>query len=248
MGRILQLLNQLITIFNFSAYAIVAGTYFYLRKRTPSSTAHAYTYLLLAWIFIAATPLPGIIRNTFPPTMPHVHIWSLKLSMVACAFAFAWQYMFIGNFYVNPLLRYLFYLLGWLVTVPLNFLSILRNNFTIESSSAGIEVILSPFAFFTTLLAWSLLLGSFAITMIYVHRHLVDKRIKAKVIKVFSTYIVFWLLYLGESFGLLFSLMGGIGILLIRLILGIMAFITIIIWSGKRIFRDALSNLFCPFQ
>lgn len=225
----------------------VAGIYFYLRKITPSSISYAYTYLTLTWIFLAATAFPSIIRNMFPPSMPQVHIWNVKMSMVAGSFAFACQYMFIGTFYINSLLRYFFYFLGWVVTVPLSFINTLYHNYFIETSIAGIKVYMPPFAYFTSLFAWSLLIGSFAVTMIYLYYHLASNSIKTKVIKICGTYVLFWLLYSGESFGIFFSLLGGTGILLIRFLLGIMALITIVVWTGKRIFLQAVSNLFVPY-
>lgn len=237
----LTLLLQLTTIADVIIYALIAGVYFYFKQKTSPRVAQSYTYLTLAWVFITATAIPGVIRNMFPPTMPHIHILCLKSSMIAGAFAFTCLYMFIGKLYENFHFRYLFYLLGWLVTVPLYHISALLPGYSLAEGTAGVEVLLPPFAFFSMLFVWLLLIGSFTFTAIFFQLQLIKHSLKTKIVKVSLAYALFWSCYLGESLGLVFALLGGIGIILIRSILAITALYTIIAWAGKTTLIKAIT-------
>lgn len=152
--------------------------------------------------------------------------------------------MFLSTLYTTKGLKYLFAFFGWGVTLPLTIINFLKSNYTPESSPFGAEFILPPFSFYSMLLITFMMIASLAFTIVFFNLHRIRPRNKRRITHVCVTYIFFWFFYLCEATGLFFLLFNGAGIILIRLLLAITAFLTILAWTGKENFLKALKDIF----
>lgn len=239
-GRLLNFTTTLMVVVSFF---IVVYIYNFLRKKVTSEVAkRVYTYLVIAWIFFTFTYILALARNPIDDVV--VNIWINKVDTAITAIGAAFLFMFLGELYGSKRFKVAFSLIGYVVATIVFVVYLFWPGFNAEVSEFGIEVIPPSIVKIIVLLGILTIVGSFLFTAIYFGVRVEKPELKRKVIYVSISYIVFWVFQLMEAGGILVEMSGGIGIIITRATLILMAFIIIIIWAGKEKFMEGLKSLF----
>jgi len=116
-------------------------------------------------------------------------------------------------------------------------------GFTTASSEYGIEVVPPKEVLLTVLILILMIIVLFIFTAVYLGIKVEKPELKRKIILVSICYSVWWVFQLIEAGGILVEMLGGIGMIITRSILSVLAFIIIYVWAGKTRFLEAIRGL-----
>lgn len=246
------LINQVSTCILAISLFIVASVYHALRNEAPTGRGkQIYENMFLAWTCFSCTYILTFFRNFFPTTWPTMHIWLYRIDVAVSGIGGFFLFSFLGLIYHSERAKKIYSFLGKGITVTSlllylgwNFIIPTSTIFTTTASRYGVEVI--PPTIIRTLLFLMILtmISVFAFTIVVFHFKRVKPKIKRKVMWVNSSYIFYWIWTLFEGAGTLTTLLGGLGMILTRIVLICTGFLTIIVWTGKKRFikviKDAL--------
>ncbi|MEX0567955.1 MAG: hypothetical protein Q6363_002205 [Candidatus Njordarchaeota archaeon] len=237
------LLNLATTLMVVISFLMVVYIYNFLRKKVASEVARkVYTYLVIAWTFFTITYVFALIRNPIEDIA--INIWINKIDTAVTAIGAAFLFMFLGELYGSKRFKIAFSIIGFIVASVVFVVYLFWPGFSAEASEFGVEVIPPSFVKIVVLCGILTIVGAFLFTAVYFSLKVEKPELKRKVIYVSISYIIFWIFQLMEAGGIMVEALGGIGIIITRITLVLMAFTIIVIWAGKDKFMEGLKSLF----
>lgn len=246
------IINQVSTCLLAFSFLTVASVYNSLRNKAPEGRGkQIYKNLFLAWLCFSLTYIITFLRNLFPIVRPTIHIWLYRIDVVVSAVGGLFLFSFIGLIYHSERIKKVYTFFGIIITLAIFFLYLGWNifiptssMFTTRVSRYGVEVI--PPTVIRTMLFLLILtmISVFALTILIFNLKRVKPKIKRKVMKVNSSYILYWVWTLFEGAGTLTALLGGLGMIITRILLMSTGFLTILMWTGRKRFVKVIKAFF----
>lgn len=242
---ILLLLGQITILLVIIAFTIVTWTYYLLRtqvnSRKPKCT---YTYLVIAWSFFTITYILLFFRKPLSITHRELHILIYKAEVVVTGVNIGWLYMFLSEVYASRIQKYAMIVVGWGICIlsSIFFFQSSMSKFGLNPTDFGTEVIPPYSARILIAIGLTAIVVAFIVTVIHLRLKLLNPELQKKIQRVGLSYTIFWVFQLFEAGGAP-TLFKGLGVVLTRIGLVIVAFLTIRAWAGKKMFRKALREL-----
>jgi len=225
------------------SYLIVALTYRYLMGVAPSEKAKTiFKYLVYAWGLFTLTYILLFIRNMSSDVVFNIIV--NKVDTTITAFGAIFLFFFMGELYESRTMRNIIVGIGISVGISAAIVYMVYGGFKVEPTEYGMEVIPPPFVSLFVLICIIIIICCFLFTSVYVGLRTVNPELRRRIVSVSIAYSVWWIFQLFEAGGVLLHLMGSLGMITNRIILAVLAFILIIIWTGKERFVEAIRSVF----
>ena len=192
-------------------------------------------------MFFTLTYALLFIRNLIADV--EINIWINKIDTVLTAVGSLFLYMFMGELFGTSRARRIFLVLGICEAIIATVVYVGWPGFTATSSEYGIEVIPPKEVLLIVLILILMIIILFIFTAVYLGIKIEKPELKRKIALVSICYSVWWIFQLIEAGGILVEKLGGVGMIITRSILSVLAFIIIYVWVGKTKFLEAIRGL-----
>ncbi len=236
------IINEVTTCIVALLFFLVAMIYKYLMNIAPTETSQRiYRYLFTAWIFFTLTYVLLFIRNLIMDET--LNIWINKIDTALTAIGALFLYVFMGELFGTSKAKKIFTILGIGEAIIATAVYVGWPSFTTETSDYGVEVIPPQEVLIIVLALILLIIVLFVFTAIYLGMRTEKPELKRRITLVSTCYSIWWVFQLIEAGGILVTMLGGVGMIITRAILSILAFVIIYVWAGRTKFVEALKSI-----
>ena len=233
------IINEVTTLVLVVLFLMVALIYKYLKDSAPSETSRRiYRYLFLAWLFFTLTYALLFIRNLILDEA--INIWINKIDTSITAIGALFLYMFLGELYGSEKPKKIITALGIFEAIVATITYMFWPGFDAKPTEFGLEVIPPKTVLLIVLALILLIIVIFLFTAAYLGIKTEKPELRKRIISVSISYTIWWIFQLIEAGGILVELLGGIGMIITRAVLSILAFVIIYVWVGKEKFLEAV--------